>query len=374
MGPSVSDPRSGEIISSHILWYHNHLRSYRNRLMIETGAANPDARSLHPPDALIGEAVRQVIAHEIGHALGLPHNMIASSAFPVDSLRSPTFTERYGVSPSIMDYARQNYVAQPGDGVTRFIRKIGPYDHYAINWGYRVIPDVKSSEGEKPLLDQWILEHAGDRMYRFGSANGIDPDAQTEDIGDDPVRAGGFAIQNLKRVLPRLVEGTATPGEDYTDLEELYGELVGMWRRYLGHVVTLVGGVHGTAKTTDQDGAVYEPVAVERQRAAVRFLADQVLRTPAWIVDEDVVRRIQASGTMNAVVDAQRMVLNGLLDTNRMQRMIETEVLDPGSAYRLRELFADVKRAVWTELPSGAPIDAYRRALQRSHIERLVDL
>src|SRR5690606_6148865 len=212
MGPSVSDPRSGEIISSHILWYHNHLRSYRNRLMLETGAAKPDARSLHPPDELIGEAVRPVIAHEIGHALGLPHNMIASSAFPVDSLRSPTFTERYGVSPSIMDYARQNYVAQPGDGVTRFIRKIGPYDHYAINWGYRVIPDVKSSEGEKPLLDQWILEHAGDRMYRFGSADGIDPDAQTEDIGDDPVRASGFAIENLKRVLPRLVEWTATPG------------------------------------------------------------------------------------------------------------------------------------------------------------------
>lgn len=373
MGPSVSDPRSGEIISSHILWYHNHLRSYRNRLMIETGAANPDARSLHPPEALIGEAVRQVIAHEIGHALGLPHNMIASSAFPVDSLRSPTFTERYGVSPSIMDYARQNYVAQPGDGVTRFIRKIGPYDHYAINWGYRVIPDVKSSEGEKPLLDQWVLEHAGDRMYRFGSADGIDPDAQTEDIGDDPVRASGFAIENLKRVLPRLVEWTATPGEDYADLEELYEELVAMWRRYLGHVVTLVGGVHRTAKTADQDGVVYRPVDAARQRAAVRFLADQVFRTPTWIVDENVIRRIQAAGTMNAVVNAQRMVLTSLLEPRRMQRMIEAEVLDPRSAYRLETMLADVKRAVWTELGSGATIDAYRRDLQRTHLSRLTE-
>src|SRR5690606_34637888 len=314
MGPSVSDPRSGEIISSHILWYHNHLRSYRNRLMIETGAANPDARSLHPPDALIGEAVRQVIAHEIGHALGLPHNMIASSAFPVDSLRSPTFTERYGVSPSIMDYARQNYVAQPGDGVTRFIRKIGPYDHYAINWGYRVFPDVKSSEGEKPLLDRWVLEHAGDRMYRFASADGTDPDAQTEDIGDDPIRASGLGIENLKRVLPRLVEWTATPGEDYADLEELYEELVAMWRRYLGHVVTLVGGVHGTAKTADQDGVVCQPGDAARQRAAVRFLADQVFRTPTWIVDENVSRRIRATGAMNAVGNAQRMVMTALLD------------------------------------------------------------
>ena len=374
MGPSVSDPRSGEIISSHVLWYHNHLRSYRNRLMIETGAANPDARSLHLPEALIGEAVRQVIAHEIGHALGLPHNMIASSAFPVDSLRSPTFTERYGVSPSIMDYARQNYVAQPGDGVTRFIRKIGPYDHYAINWGYRVIPNVKSSEDEKPFLDRWILEHAGDRMYRFGSADGIDPDAQTEDIGDDPIRASALGIENLKRVLPRLVEWTATPGEGYADLEELYGELVATWRRYLSHVITLVGGVHRTPKTADQDGVVYRPVDPARQRAAVRFLADQVFRTPTWIVDENISRRIQASGAMNAAVNAQRMVLTSLFDIGRMQRMLEAEVLDPDSAYRLETMLADVKRAVWTELESGESIDAYRRDLQRTHLSRLTEL
>src|SRR5690606_37395766 len=254
MGPSVSDPRSGEIISSHILWYHNHLRSYRNRLMIETGAANPDARSLHPPDALIGEAVRQVIAHEIGHALGLPHNMIASSAFPVDSLRSPTFTERYGVSPSIMDYARQNYVAQPGDGVTRFVRKIGPYDHYAIEWGYRVYPEAATPEEEKPILDRFVLEHAGDPMYRFAGRVGLDPRTQTEDIGDDPVRASGYGIANLKRVVPNLVEWTTTPGQGYDDLLEVYGELIGMWRRYVGHVVTVVGGVYEDTKTSDQEG------------------------------------------------------------------------------------------------------------------------
>src|SRR5690606_9043113 len=204
--------------------------------------------------------------------------------------------------------------------------------------------------------------------------DGIDPDAQTEDIGDDPIRASGLGIENLKRVLPRLVEWTATPGEDYADLEELYEELVAMWRRYLGHVVTLVGGVHGTAKTADQDGVVYQPVDAARQRAAVRFLADQVFRTPTWIVDENVSRRIRATGAMNAVGNAQRMVMTALLDTGRMQRMIEAEVLDPGSAYRLATMLADVKRAVWTELGSGAPIDAYRRDLQRTHLSRLTEL
>lgn len=370
-GPSVSDPRTGEIIESDVIWYHNHLRSYRNRLMIETGAANPDARTLDVPESLIGEAMRQVIAHEVGHALGLPHNMIASSSYPVDSLRSPTFTERMGVAPSVMDYARQNYVAQPGDGVQRFIRKIGPYDHYVINWGYRVI-NSRTAEEEKTILDGWIEDRADDPMYRFGSSfPAIDPRAQTEDMGDDPVAASTYAIQNLQRVTPNLVEWTAADGEDYSDLEELYGELLGQWNRYIGHVVTIIGGVHRTLKATDQDGPVYEYVPADQQRRAVAFLNDHLFEAPTWLHDEDILKRIEYAGAIDRIRRMQVGRLNQMLDPARLQRLIEFETFRPDEAYAPDEYLDDVREAVWTGVSRGRPIDAYRRNLQRGYLERM---
>jgi hypothetical protein len=374
VGPSVSDPRTGEIIASDINWYHNHLRSYRNRLMVETGAANPAGRSLQMDRDYIGEAVRQVIAHEIGHAIGLPHNMIASSAFPVDSLRSPTFTAEYGVAATIMDYARQNYVAQPGDGVERFIRGIGPYDHYAVEWGYRVIPGAATPDDERATLDRWIRDRADDRTYRFG-AGSFDPDNQTEDIGDDPVRASTFGIMNLKRVMPNLPEWTrsATPGASYDDLSELYGETISSWNRYVGHVVTLVGGVHMTIRAADQAGPVYEPVAAERQREAVAFLAREVFDTPTWLNEPAVLTRIEATGAVNRIRGLQANRLRQLLDPARMLRMQEAELAGV-EAYPVPEFLADVRAAVWSELSGSRAIDAYRRNLQRAHVERLGEI
>ena len=373
-GPSVSDPRSGEIIESDVIWYHNHIRSYRNRLMVETGAANPAARSLMIDETLIGETMRQVIAHEVGHALGLPHNMIASSSFPVDSLRSPTFTSTYGVAPTIMDYARQNYIAQPGDGVERFVRKIGPYDHYAINWGYRVLADAAAPEDEKPVLDEWILERASDPMYRFGSADGVNPWAQTEDMGDDPVRASTYAIANLKRVLPELPAWTAADGEDYEDLEELYGELVNQWNRYVGHVVTLVGGVYETRKTSDQGGQVYEVVPREKQAEAVQFIIEEVFKTPTWLQSEKILRRIEAGGAVERIRRRQVARLEQLLDPERMQRLIEAGAVDGPGTYSLIELMNDIREGVWSELATGAFVDTNRRNLQRAHVERLAEV
>lgn len=370
-GPSTSDPRTGEIIASDIFWYHNHLRSYRNRLMIETGASNPKARSMRVDDDYLKESIRQVIAHEIGHALGLPHNMAANSAYPVDSLRSPTFTAEYGVSASVMDYARQNYIAQPEDGVERFIRMIGPYDKYSINWGYRVIPEAETPEDEIPVLNQWILDKADDPMYRFGQSTGYDPSAQTETLSDDPVRASGYGLKNLKRVVPNLLEWTTTPGEDYGDLQEIYGELVGMWNRYVGHVITNIGGVYYHRLATDQDGQVYTPVDKDYQKKAMEFLIEHAFSTPDWLLDSSILRNIEHAGAVDRIQGMQGRHLATVMSPARMNRMIEDEAFRGSDAYTVSEMLEDVRNGVWSELSGNRSVDVYRRNLQRSYVNHV---
>lgn len=372
VGPSTSDPRTGEIIESDITWYHNHMRSYRNRLLIETGAANPAARSLEIPEELMGETMTQVITHEVGHALGLPHNMIASASFPVDSLRSRTFTSRYGVSGTIMDYARQNYVAQPGDGLAPkdFIRRLGPFDDFVIEWGYRVLPQAATPEAERPLLDRMLKNSTGMFAYRYLPQQlvGTDPRAQTEDLGDDPVRATTYAITNLRAVVPNLVAWTTRPGEDYADLAEIHGELLGMWSTYMGHVVNVVGGMQVDAKVSDQAGPVWQVVPVARQREALRFLTAQVFDTPAWLVPSAITSRIgPVNSGMGALATRQAAVLSSLTQPARLDRMSQSAALQPGVGYEVAGFLGELTTAV---LGSGAP-DANRRQLHRAYVERL---
>ena len=374
IGPSTSDPRTGEIIESDITWYHNHMRSYRNRLMIETGAANPAARSLMIPDELMGETMRKVITHEIGHAIGLPHNMIASASFPVDSLRSKSFVNRYGVSATIMDYARQNYVAQPGDGLAPvdFIRRLGPFDDFIVNWGYRTFPGAASPEDERVILNRLLSEQSGSMPYRYlpQFLAGIDPRSQTEDIGNDPIAASRYGVANLKRVVPNLAQWTGRAGEDQADLAEIYSETLGIWSLYMGHVAALVGGVEVDLKTSEQAGAVYRPVPAERQRAAVAFLGREVFMTPSWLAPSSILSRIGPQTGGAALATRQANVVTSLLDPRRLARIEGADALGSESSYSLVQYFTDLQAAVWQD---GSP-DEGLRLIQRVYLERLAAL
>ena len=373
-GPHVSDPRSGEILESDINWYHNVMTLLHNWFFIQTAAINPDARGNSFKTETMGELIKFVSSHELGHTIGLPHNMGSSVAYPVDSLRSASFTSKYGTAPSIMDYARFNYIAQPEDKGVALMPNIGIYDKYAISWGYRPILDTNAKD-EKATLDAWILKHAGDPMYRFGhqQAGGVvDPSSQTEDLGDDAMKASMYGIKNLKRILPRLEEWTSEKGENYDELSTMYGQLLSQFNRYMGHVAANIGGVYEYYKTSDQKGAVYTHVTKAKQKEALQFVIAELFETPTWLLDENIFSKTEFSGAIERVRGLQARTLNNILDAGRMARMIENETLNGASkSYTLLAMMRDLRKGVWSEIYSGRSIDTYRRNLQRAHLDRL---
>ena len=376
-GPHVSDPRSGEILESDINWYHNVMTLLRNWFFVQTAAINPEAQTVKFKDDIMGRLIRFVSSHEVGHTIGLPHNMGSSAAYKVEDLRNPEFTKKYGTAPSIMDYARFNYIAQPGDGDVDLMPNIGIYDKYAISWGYRPILDAATPEDEKKTLDSWILKHAGDPMYRFGrqqSGGVIDPSSQTEDLGDDAMKASSYGIANLKRIVPNLIKWTAEDGKDYGDLGTMYGEVLGQYNRYMGHVTANIGGVYEIYKTYDQDGDVYTPVDKAKQKEALQFLHKELFTTPEWLLDNDIFNKIEFDGTLDRIRGTQIRTLNDVLDFGRMQRMSENEAINGKNAYGLLDMMQDLRKGIFSELNSGKAIDAYRRNLQRGYIDRMAFL
>jgi hypothetical protein len=374
-GPHVSDPRSGEILESDIGWYHNVMNLLRNWFFIQTAAINPDARGVNFDDQVMGRLIRFVSSHEVGHTLGLPHNFASSQAYPVEKLRDAAFTSEMGTAPSIMDYARFNYVAQPEDKGVSLMPNVGPYDKYAVMWGYRPILDAKTPEAEQVTLDRWIMEKQGDPVYRYGrQGNSYDPTAQSEDLGDNSMLASEYGIKNLKRIMPNLMDWTkeaAKPYKDFDDLEEMYGQVITQFNRYMGHVRTNVGGVAEVYRSSGQDIPVYTHTSKDIQKSAITFLNTNLFATPEWMMDEEIIARIGDFGALERIRGVQVGTLNGILEWGRLGRVIENEALNGTSAYNISELFDDLRKGIWTELGAGRAIDVHRRALQRAHIERL---
>lgn len=378
VGPSVADPRSGEIINGHLQIYHNVMNLNRDWYWTQVGDLDPRARTLPLPDSLQGRLMEYVIAHEIGHSLGFPHNMKASAMYPADSIRSASFVHRMGHTPSVMDYSRYNYVAQPEDhiAVADLVPRVGPYDIWATHWGYAPIPDAATPDAERPTLDQWAREQDSVPWYRF-AADGqtSDPDRNTEAVGDaDAVKSTTEGLKNIKRLVPMLIPATTKPTEDNSDLNELYGRLIGQWSTEMGHVAVIPGGIETQVKYGSQPGAVFMPVSGARARAAVKFLNDNAFPTPTFFLRPEILDRIQDVGAVAQINAAQARVLTALLNDGRMERLVEIPATPghPADVYLLPQYLSDIRHGVWTELADkSVRIDAYRRALQHSYLDMI---
>ena len=369
-GPSTADPRSGEILETHINWYHNVMELLRNWYMVQAAAVDPRARKIQFDDELMGQLIRFVSSHEVGHTLGLRHNFGSSSTVPVENLRNKKWVEENGHTPSIMDYARFNYVAQPEDNISEkgIFPRIGDYDKWAIEWGYKWTNG--KLEEETAMLSRLTTEKQKNKRLWFGTeTNRDDPRSQNEDLGDNAMTAGTYGIKNLQRILPELPKWTATPNEGYANLTALYNQVTGQFGRYVGHVVKNIGGIMETPKTVEQSGPVYERVSKERQQEAMQWLKKNLFTTPTWLLNKEITGKAGIDG-VKLVGRLQDQAMNKLFDGRLIDKLITAEA-EGGVSYTATAFITDLKNIVWSELPTRKPIDVYRRNLQKDYIIRV---
>lgn len=377
-GPNVHDPRSGEILESHIGWYHNVMKLVHDWYMIQTAAVDPKARKMEFDDELMGQLIRFVSSHEVGHTIGLRHNWGSSSKTPVEKLRDKKWVEENGHTASIMDYARFNYVAQPEDNISQsgLFPRIGDYDKWAIEWGYKPTFAPNAKEDEK-IVNKWIIDRVGKnpRLWFGTEQHPTDPRSQNEDLGDNAMKASDYGIKNLKRILVGLPEWTKEEADKYENLEEMYGQLATQFNRYMGHVLKNVGGIQETPKSIEEKGDVYEPTPKATQKEAVVFLQKQLFETPTWLLDKNVLNKINTPAATERVYTIQSNILNSLLSSSRLGRMAATtDRFGAANTYQVDELITDVKNGIFSELTTKKAVEQNRRNLQKVFVDALGNL
>ena len=375
-GPSISDPRSGEIMESHINWFHNVQKLVHDWYMIQAAAIDPRARKMNFSDELMGDLIRFVSSHEVGHTLGLRHNYGSSSTVPTELLRNKKWVEANGHTPSIMDYARFNYVAQPEDhiGPKGIYPRIGDYDRWAISWGYKYLPQFKNAQQEVTFMNKLVIESAKNRRLWFGTEmNPDDPHSQNEDLSDNAMKASEYGIRNLKVVLANLPLWTSEPADGYDNLANMYGQLTGQFARYMGHVTKNIGGIYENPKTVEQAGSVYERTPAATQKEAMAFLDQQLFKTPTWLIQKPILDNINQDGLV-LIGRLQMVTLSRLLSVSTLTKLISAESIDGASAYKVTDLFADLNTSIFTELKSSQSTDVYRRNLQKIYIDALISI
>ncbi len=374
-GPNVHDPRSGEILESHIGWFHNVMKLVHDWYFVQTAAVDPEARKMKFDDELMGHLIQFVSSHEVGHTLGLQHNMGSSSKTPVEKLRDKAWVEANGHTASIMDYARFNYVAQPEDNISQagLFPRIGDYDLWAIEWGYKYLGE-SDIEKDKKINNKWIVERlsANPRVW-FGSGN--DPRVQSECLGDDNMKASEYGIKNLKRIVPNLQEWTKEENDKYENLSEIYGQVISQFGRYMGHVTANIGGVYETLKSVEENGNVYELTPKAIQKDAVSFLQKQLFQTPNWLLDKDILDKISNPATASSVADLQIRTMNNLISGENLYKLnLATIRFGIDKAYNIDEFLIDIETGIFSELAGKISVDGYRRNLQKAYVESLVGL